>query len=102
VRANACCSVIVSWPRRVLRNVTVHDNSVLTLVLNPTRYTRCRNSHANQAMNQLNSNGPIWATAENRETVAIEPLSKYWNGSRSAGFAPASSALIVVAAYLAP
>ena len=53
-------------------------------------------------MKPLNSSGPILATAENRDTVAIEPLSKYWNGSRSAGSAPASSALIAVATYLAP
>ncbi|EUA35551.1 hypothetical protein I552_6353 [Mycobacterium xenopi 3993] len=34
-----------------------------------------------------NSSGPIFATAENRATAAIEPLSKYWNGSRAAGSA---------------
>mgnify|MGYP003694471467 CR=1 FL=1 len=33
-------------------------------------------------MKPPNSSGPILATAENRDTVAIEPLSKYWNGSR--------------------
>ncbi len=37
VRANACWSVMASWPRRVLMKVTVHDSSVATLVLNPTR-----------------------------------------------------------------
>ena len=42
------------------------------------------------------------ATAENRDTVAIEPLSKYWNGSRSSGSAPLSSDLIAFAAYLPP
>ena len=49
-------------------------------------------------MNPPNSSGPILATAEYRDTVAIEPLSKYWNGSRAAGSAPLSSALISLAA----
>jgi hypothetical protein len=53
-------------------------------------------------MKPPNSSGPTFATAENRETVAIEPLSKYWNGSRWAGSAPLSSALMAFAAYLAP
>ena len=32
------------------RNVTVHEISVVILVLNPTRYTRCSTSHASQAI----------------------------------------------------
>src|SRR5260370_31652952 len=93
---------MVSCPRRVLRNVSVHDSNVVILVLNPIRYTRCSTSQISQAMKPLNSRGPILATAENRDTVAMEPLSKYWNGLRSAGAAPARSALIVFAPDLAP
>ena len=37
-------------------------------------------------MKPRNLSGPrISATAENRDTVAIEPLSKYWKGSRRGG-----------------
>ena len=93
---------MVSWPRRLLKNVMVQDSSVVIWLLKPTRYTRCSTSHISQAMKPLNSSGPILATAENRDTVAMEPLSKYWNGSRCAGSAPASSPLIVLATYLAP
>jgi hypothetical protein len=49
---------MVSWPRRVLRNVTVHDSSVVIFVLNLIRYTRCSTSQISQAMKPLNSKGP--------------------------------------------
>ena len=71
------------------------------LVWKPTRYTRCSNSQASHAMKPPNSSLPTLATALNRDTVAIEPLSKYWNGSRCAGSAPLSSALIVLRRVLA-
>src|ERR1700757_4531336 len=93
---------MVSSPRRVLRKDTYHDSGVVILVLTPIRSAGSSTSEISQAMKPLNSSGPILATAENRDTVAIEPLSKYWNGSRSAGSAPPSSALIVLATYLAP
>src|SRR3982074_2031368 len=93
---------MVRFPRAVDRKVTVQDNRVVIFVLKPTRYTRCSTSHISQAIKPLNSSGPILATAENRDTVAIEPLSKYWNGSRCVGSAPSSSDLIAFATYLAP
>ena len=74
----------------------------MILVLSPIRYTRCSTREIGQAMKPLNSKGPILATAENRETVAMDPLSKYWEGSRWVGSAPPSSALIRLATYLAP
>ena len=77
--------------------------SVVKRFLKPTRYTRCSTNHASHAMKPPNSSLPTWATALNREIVAMLPLSKYLNGARSAGSSrPASSRLISLVTYLAP
>jgi len=77
-------------------NVMDHDSRVAILVLKPTREIKVQASHASQAMKPLNSNLPTCATALYFDTVAIEPLSKYLNGSRGLGVVPCSRALTLV------
>src|SRR5262245_25119636 len=89
---------MVSWPRFAVRTVTVHETNVVTLLLNPTIRTKCSPSHEIQHRNPPYSSGPILTTAENRDTVAIEPKSKYRNGRRPVALADS----IARAAYFPP
>ena len=69
----------------------------------PMRKARCTSSHITQAMNPWSSNPPIFTTALYRDTVAMEPLSKYLNAGRPADDClPSTSREICVATNLAP
>lgn len=84
---------MVSWPRRVLRNVTVHDSSVVILVLSPIRYTKCSTSEIGQAMKPLNSKGPILATAEKPRDRGHGSLVEILGGLTLGGVGPAEFGL---------
>jgi hypothetical protein len=93
---------MVSWPRRVLRNVTVHWQQRGDLGFEPDQVHQVQHLRDRPGDEAAELQGTDLATAENRETVAMDPLSKYWEGSRWVGSAPPSSALIRLATYLAP
>jgi hypothetical protein len=58
------------------RKLIAQWKTVVTRLLKPTMYIRCTTSQSTQAVKPPNLNWAMSATAENREMVAIEPLSK--------------------------
>ena len=67
--------------------LTAQCSSVVARFLKPMMYQRCTASHSSQAMKPDVRKLRICAIAENREIVAILPLSKYSNGSVNPGSA---------------